>query len=179
MKDRMLKLAIAAIGAAVIATATAATPAPAPAGSGTHAKLNSSDRTFLADVLSANQLEIDASAYAAKQASSDKVRKFAQQMAVEHGKLATEMQKANDGLVVPPVPTPQPGVNLEGRTGVEFDKAYLTLMVAYDDAALGKFRTADGPQHSQAIRDMAKIVLPMIGHDDAMAKAMKQSLGSK
>ena len=174
MTHRMQQLAIAAIGATLIATATAAPPA----GSAAPAKLNSTDRYFLADALSANQLEIDASTYAAKQASSDKVRQFAQQMVVEHGKIATEMQKANDGLVVPPSPTPQPGPNLQGRTGAEFDKAYLDLIINYDAAALGKFRTADGPQHGASIRDMSKIVLPMIGQNDEMAKAMRRSLGS-
>jgi len=170
MTYRMQQLAIAAIGAAMIASATAA---PQPA------KLSSTDRFFLADAMSANQLEIDASNYAAKQASSDAVRQFAKQMVVEHGKIAAEMQKANDGVVVPPSPTPQPGPNLQGRTGAEFDKAYLDLMINYDDAALGRFKTADGPQHGAPIREMSKIVLPMIGHNDEMAKAMKRSLGSK
>ena len=170
MTHSMQQLAIAAIGAAVIASATAA---PQPA------KLSSTDRYFLADAMSANQLEIDVSTYAAKQASSDKVRQFAQQMVVEHGKIAAEMQKANDGVVVPPSPTPQPGPNLQGRTGAEFDKAYLDLIINYDNAALGRFRTADGPQHGAPIRDMSKIVLPMISRNDEMAKDMKRSLGSK
>jgi putative membrane protein len=170
MTDRMQQLVIAAIGAAMIASATAA---PQPA------KLSSPDRYFLADSLSANQLEIDASTYAAKQASSDKVRQFAQQMVIEHGRIAAEMQKVNDGLVVPPAPTPQPGPNLEGRTGVEFDKAYLDLIINYDNAALGKFRTADGPQHGAPIREMSKTVLPMISRNDELAKAMRRSLGAK
>lgn len=174
MTHRLQQLAIAAIGAAMIATAAAAPSA----GSGTREKLSSSDRYFLVDVLSANQLEIDVSTYAAKQARSDKVRLFAQQMAVEHGKLAKETQKANDGVVVPPAPTPQPGPNLEGRTGAEFDKAYVDLMIAYDDAALGRFKTADGPQHGAPIREMAKNVLPMISQNDAMSKEMKRSLGA-
>jgi len=175
MTHRMQTLATAMIGAAMLATAAAAPPATSTA----RVRLDSTDRYFLSDALSANQLEIDASTYAAKQASSDKVRQFAHDMVVEHTKLATEMQKANDGLVVPPSPTPQPGPNLEGRTGAEFDQAYVDLMIAYDDAALGKFKTADGPQHGAPIRDMAKIVLPMISSNDAMAKAMRRSLGSR
>ena len=175
MSHRMPQLATAVIVAAAMATATAAPQAV----TATHAKLSSPDRFFLADSLSANQLEIDASNYAAKQASSDQVRQFAKEMVVEHGKVAKEMQKANDGVVVPPAPTPQPGPNLEGRTGAEFDKAYVDLMVSYDDAALGKFRTADGPQHGAPIRDMAKVVLPMISQNDATAKAMKRSLDGK
>ena len=175
MTHRLQRLAIAAIAAAMVATATAAPPAAAPA----RPQLSSSDRYFLADVLSANQLEIDVSTYAAKHASSDSVRQFAKDMLAEHHKIASEMQKANDGVVVPPLPSPQPGPNLEGRTGVEFDKAYVGLMVTYDDAALGRFRNADGPQHGAPIRDMAKIVLPMISQNDATAKAMKRSLDGK
>lgn len=170
MAHRMQQLAIAAIGAATIASAAAAPQL---------AKLSSPDRYFLGDAMSANQLEIDASTYAAQQASSDKVRQFAHQMMVEHRKIAAEMQKANDGVVVPPSPTPQPGPNLEGRTGADFDKAYVNLMINYDDAALGRFRTADGPQHGAAIRDMAKIVLPMISNNDAATKGMKRSLDAK
>ena len=173
MRQRIRKLAIAAIGTAMFATAACA------AGSGTPVKLNSSDHRFLADALSANQLEIDFSTCAAKQASSEKVRQFAQAMVAEHTRLATDMQAANDGLTPTPAPTQQPGVNLAGRKGAEFDRAYMALMVAYDNAALGKFKTADGPQHSAAIRDMVKKVLPAIGRNDVAAKALQHALASK
>jgi len=175
MTHRMHRLALAAIGATVIASATAA-PQSATA---TRVPLSSTDRYFLSDAMSANQLEIDASNYAAKQASSDSVRQYAREMVVEHGKIAAEMQKANDGVVIPPAPTPQPGPNLEGRTGAEFDRAYLDLMVNYDNAAVGRFKTADGPQHGAPIRDMARVVLPMIIQDNARSKDMRRSLGAK
>ena len=149
------------------------------AGSDPHPKLNSSDHSFLTDALASNQLEIDVSAYAVKQAKSDKVRAFAKTMVAEHAKLAIEMQKANDGLVPTPPPTPQPGINLLGRNGAEFDDSYVALMVSYEDEELGKFGGAvDGPQHTPIVHDMAKKLLPMIRHHDAAANALERALRS-
>lgn len=140
-------------------------------------KLSSPDREFLFDVLANNQIEFDASAYVAAHAQSPKVRQFAQAMAVEHAQLATAFQKANDGIVVAPGPTPQPGINLLGRTGVEFDRAYLTMMAGYEDAMAAKFRGATyGASHGQPIRDMVKATLPTVLRHAAMAKALERTL---
>jgi predicted outer membrane protein len=174
MQQRIRKLAIATIGTVFLATVVSA------AGSGAVAKLNSLDHGFLADALGTNQLQIDISAYSAKQASSEKVRQFAQTTATELANVAAEMQKANDGLIAKPPPSQQPGPNLIGRTGIEFDQTYVAVMVSYDDAAIGKLRSAiDRPQYSPPIRDMAKNVLPMIQRNEAMAKELKRSLDSK
>ncbi len=173
MHQRILKLAIGVLGGVLLATVASAV------GSGMAPKLNSMDHGFLADVLGANQLEIDMSAYIAKQASSGKVRQFAQTKATELTKVAAEMQKANDGLIATPLPSQQPGVNLVGRTGNDLDQIYLAVMINYDDAAIARFKSAiDRPQYSPAIRDMARNVLPTIQRHDAMAKDLKHSLAS-
>lgn len=145
----------------------------------TSQKLSSSDRAFLADTLGTNQLEIDISAYAVKQAHSDKVREFATARLAAHKDLATQFQKANDGIVPAPGPTQQPGENLLGKTGADFDHAYLAMMANYDHGLVAKFQGADGPQHGQAIRDMVKATLPEIRKHDAESKALEHSLPAK
>ncbi|HTA64241.1 MAG TPA: DUF4142 domain-containing protein [Xanthomonadaceae bacterium] len=187
MTHRIQALATAVVVAALTitvahaaGTAKPAAPTAPAAPAAPAAKLNSSDHTFLADALESNQLDIDVSAYAAKQADSAKVKQFAQAMATEHTKLAALMQKANDGLIPTPAPTTQPGINLQGREGAELDHSYVDLMVDYEQDAVTKFRSgADGPQYSGAIHDMAKSVLPSLQRDEATAKAMQRALGPR
>ncbi|MBS0211598.1 MAG: DUF4142 domain-containing protein [Proteobacteria bacterium] len=156
--------------------AKAAAPAPAPAAVATPVKLSASDRAFLSDTLATNQLEVDVSAYAAKQAHDEKVRQLAAARVNEYKDLGKLFQKANDGIVVAPTPTPQPGPNLLGKTGVDFDRTFLGMLIAYDRGLASKFDGADGPQHGAAIREMVKSSLPAIRHQEDEAKALLRTL---
>jgi len=174
MKHRSRNTVIAAVGALVIATTASAAAAPAPV------VLNSSDHSFLSDVLSANQYEIDLSNYAAKKASSAKVRQFAQTIVHDDTQLAADLLKASDGSIPPPASTQQPDRNFEGKTGADIDKAYLDVMVDELDIAAGKFLVAgDGPQHDAAVRAVAKQAAPMVRRHDEMAKSLDDSLTPK
>lgn len=164
-------------GIAVAAPPPTAKPAPAAAAAAPAAfKLAPADRNFLADVLATNQLEIDVSAYAATQAHSEKVRAFAKARVAAHKELAAQFQKANDGLVAPPGTTPQPGINLLGKTGADFDHAYMTLMAAYDHGLMTRFSVADGPQHGEPIRAMVRATLPTIRKNDAESRALERAV---
>lgn len=167
--------------AALSISAFAAPPPPAPAKPVAAApapvvKLSSSDRNFLSDVLATNQLEIDVSAYAATHAHAEKVRAFAKARVAAHKELAAQFQKANDGLVPAPTPTPQPGINLLGKTGADFDHAYLTLMATYDHGFLTRFAVADGPQHGEPIRAIVRATLPTIRKNEIESKALERSM---
>lgn len=165
-------------GIAVAAPPPAAKPAPVATAPTAPAvfKLSPADRNFLADVLATNQLEIDVSAYAATQAHSEKVRAFAKARVAAHKELAAQFQKANDGLVAPPGTTSQPGINLLGKTGADFDHAYMTLMAAYDHGLMTRFSVADGPQHGEPIRAMVRATLPTIRKNDAESRALERAV---
>ncbi|MBS0456864.1 MAG: DUF4142 domain-containing protein [Proteobacteria bacterium] len=168
---------VLAVVAALLAAAVIAQPAPpakvgAVAPASAAAQLSASDRMFLADALATNQLEIDVCTYATKNASSEKVRQFAVTRVAAHKALAELFQKANDGIVATPAPTPQPGINLLGKTGADFDHAFLALLVSYDHGLAARFAAADGPQHGPAIRAMVVASLPEIRRNQAQAGAL-------
>lgn len=168
---------VLAVVAALLAAAVIAQPAPpakvgAVAPASAPARLSASDRMFLADALATNQLEIDVSVYAAKNAASEKVRQFAVARVAAHKALGAQFQKANDGIVATPAPTPQPGINLLGKTGADFDHAYLTMMASYDRGLAERFAAADGPQHGPAIRAMVVASLPEVRRNQTQAGAL-------
>ncbi len=161
---------LAVLAAGLFAGMAIAQPAAAPA------KLSTSDRMFLSDALGTNQLEIDMSAYAIKQAHADKVRAFAKARVDEHKALAARFQKANDGIVPAPGPSTQPGINLLGKTGADFDRTYVGLMANYDHRLATRFAGADGPQHGTAIREMVRDTLPILRRHEAEANALERTL---
>ncbi|MBS0194507.1 MAG: DUF4142 domain-containing protein [Proteobacteria bacterium] len=169
-------LTVALVAALFVAPVFAQPPAPVAVAP---VKLSASDRAFLSDTLATNQLEIDVSAYAATQAHDEKVRQFAAKRTSEYKERGKQFQKANDGIVIAPAPTPQPGPNLLGRTGVDFDRAFLGMLIAYDRGLAAKFDGADGPQHGAAIREMVKTTLPTIRHQEDEAKALLRALPTR
>jgi putative membrane protein len=142
-----------------------------------HAALTADDRTFLADATASNQKEIDVSNLAVRQASSAKVKTFARGMVRDHTKMAADLAKLNDGSVSAAPPTDAPDADLAGKSGHDFDKAYMDKMVADHDATVAKFTaTAHGKGFSAPVRNAAKKALPTIRHHDAMAKTLASSI---
>jgi predicted outer membrane protein len=153
---------------------------PAAAASPAPAKLNSSDSSYLADAMSVNQAEIDASNYAVKHASTPKVRQFAQAIAHDDTQTLADMQKANDGTIPAPVPDTQADRFFTDKTGTDVDKAYLDLMIGSMDVAVGKCQAAaDLPIYGPAVRAIARKTEPTIRRHDATANSLEQSLPAK
>jgi putative membrane protein len=104
------------------------------------------DAQIAAIVVTANQVDIDAGALAARMSTNAEVKKFAQQMVTDH----TGVNKAAVDLVTKLKVTPQEnstsqGLAEGGRKNVEklktlsgaaFDKAYIDNEVAYHTAVL-------------------------------------------
>ena len=104
------------------------------------------DAQIAAIVVTANQVDIDAGALAARVSTNAEVKKFAQQMVTDH----TGVNKAAVDLVTKLMVTPQEnstsqGLKEGGRKNIEklktlngaaFDKAYVDNEVAYHTAVL-------------------------------------------
>lgn len=104
------------------------------------------DAQIAAIVVTANQVDIDAGALAAKMSTNAEVKKFANQMVTDH----TGVNKAAVELVTKLMVTPQEnstsqGLKEGGRKNIEklkmlsgaaFDKAYIDNEVAYHTAVL-------------------------------------------
>jgi len=139
------------------------------------AELTSSDRSFLSDAATANQKEIDVSKMAEQQAGSSTVKSFATKMVRDHTKLGASM-KASFGDAVSAASSTPPA-ELSGKTGKDFDKAYMDLMVSDHAAVQEKFeQAANGADYSKAVHKAAARALPTIKHHAAMARSIDAKL---
>ncbi|WP_192822264.1 DUF4142 domain-containing protein [Rufibacter sp. LB8] len=112
------------------------------------------DAAFLAASASSNLLEIELGTLAAKLASNQEVKRFAQMM-VEHHTKASEEQKtmaAQLNIALPSTMLPEHQAladKLKGKTGKDFDVSYMDLMetVHKQDIALfeAKSKSAESP----------------------------------
>jgi putative membrane protein len=145
--------------------------ATAPLALATTVNLTAADRSFLSDAATANQKEIDVSKMAQQQASSSAVKSFAGTMVRDHTKLGVSM-KATFGDAVTPAPS-EPPSELSGKTGKDFDKAYMDLMVSDHAAVQDKFEQASkSADYSKAVHKAAAHALPTLKHHAAMAKSI-------
>lgn len=157
MKKTMLSLvalaALAACGggqegeqnAASTDTAAAAAEAQAPAAAAPAAG-GVTDPQIAHIVVTANQVDITAGELAQARSTNPQVKEFAQRMVTDHGgvnKAATELATR---LGVTPEPNPtsqqlqqggeQNVASLQGKSGAEFDRAYVANEVAYHQVVL-------------------------------------------
>jgi putative membrane protein len=119
------------------------------------------DNQFLINALSYSTWEVKASELAAKQASSDKVKDFANRMVKDHGELNKEMLKQAKGANVAIVT----GLEKDKRDrydrlaklkGNDFDREYMDWMVESHEQMVNFFDSEAKDGKLDALRDFAK-----------------------
>ena len=165
-------------GAAVSATAgqsTAALPSSKP--------ISAADVDFVATVASGNSLEVEASKLALERSRNDAVRKFAQHMVADHGKVGEELRAlpvaASVGNFAALMPKHKDQLSkLRELQGAAFDKAYVTQIgVAAHQETVSLFqKAADGASDSQT-KAFAQAKLPALREHLQMAQTMAQQVG--
>lgn len=179
------KPSISCLRAIVLLFAAAAPFAQAQTGSGAGAspstqaqKLAGLDQQFLQDAGQAGSTEIAASKLALTRASDPKVRDFAQQMIVDHTKLARNLDvlAKRHGITAPPASDTALIGGLQNLQGAEFDKAYIEK-IALDghQKAVELFRKESESGNDSALKAAASKALPVISHHYAMAQQLANS----
>ncbi|HEY1743505.1 MAG TPA: DUF4142 domain-containing protein [Granulicella sp.] len=102
------------------------------------------DKKFLAMAAQSDQNEIALSQLAEQKATNPAVKAFAEKMVEEHKKMTADMKPFADswGLTAPTGPDPvhQNELNkLNGLSGADFDKEYVSQMVSDHSKALSAF----------------------------------------
>ena len=97
-------------------------------------KMSNDDQAAMKQLASANIAEIETGKMAASKAQSPDVKKFAQQMVQDHGKMLDELKSLakSKGVALPdnaPMKDMAQSKLLERKSGGEFDKDYLEHMV--------------------------------------------------
>jgi len=105
-----------------------------------------SDKKFLANAAQSDQNEIALSKLAADKATRPEVKAFAQKMVTEHTQMSASMKPFADswGLTAPSGPDAdhqKEWDKLNGMSGADFDKEYMSAMVSDHAKALDAFTT--------------------------------------
>ena len=104
------------------------------------------DKKFLANAAQSDQDEIALSQLADQKATNPAVKAFAEKMVTEHTKMSASMKPFADswGLTAPTGPDPDHQKELDklnGLSGADFDKEYMSDMVSDHTKALSAFTT--------------------------------------
>ncbi|MBW8907128.1 MAG: DUF4142 domain-containing protein [Betaproteobacteria bacterium] len=97
-------------------------------------KMSNDDQAAMKQLASANIAEIEAGKMGSSKAQSPDVKKFAQQMVQDHGKMLDELKSLakSKGVALPdnaPMKDMAQSKLLERKSGAEFDKDYMEHMV--------------------------------------------------
>lgn len=146
-----------------------------------HAAVTDQDKTFLTKASQGNIDEIKLSELAATKASNPQVKAFAHKMVVEHNALGLKMKPFADAWGLTP-PTDMDSDHqdefnkLNGLSGADFDKEYITVMDKDHHDALDLFneeaKTTTDAKFKAAVMHGQSMVAAHTHMADAMNKKM-------
>jgi len=147
------------------------------------ANLSSSDQTFAKKAAQGGMAEVQLGQLAANKGTSQKVKDFGQRMVDDHSKANDQLKSiaAKDNITLPTdvaPPDKQLMNRLNGLSGADFDKAYMTAMVKdhHTDIALFQ-REANGGTDSD-LKSFAANTLPTLQQHLQLAKDAASSVGA-
>ncbi|MEJ1237930.1 DUF4142 domain-containing protein [Chryseolinea sp. T2] len=139
------------------------------------------DADFAVAAADGGMLEVQLGQLALKNASSQQVKQFAQQMVDDHGKGGVQLKALAEGKGIS-LPTVLSDKNqkivddLSLKTGVEFDKEYAKLMVDDHRKDVDAFRKESEKGNDPELKAWAGETLPMLEHHLQMAESNHKSL---
>jgi putative membrane protein len=141
------------------------------------------DITFIREETADNKLENDLARLAETRAENSDVRRFAQKMVTDHNRLQTEWvnMAAASGLTVNPSYGKKHRKKLEDlqkKSGKDFDRAYMTLMIQNHKDYLTAFRTDGKNAHSTQVRNLVSNDLSTLEQHLSMAQQIGAKVGA-
>jgi len=139
------------------------------------AGLSGADRKFFQEMAQANMAEVQTGKLAQQKASSEEVKKFAEHMVQDHGKLLQEQQsmaKAK-GVSLPKEPKKEHQSalkKLQGASGSEFDRMYMEQMVKDHEKTLKTLQEAATSAKDPELKQAAEKAAPSVQKHLEMAK---------
>ena len=146
-------------------------------------KLAEKDRNMFVNMLQEDLAEVEASKVAAQKATNPEVKKFAQHMVDQHGKMVEEGKQLaqKKGLEAPKATDKKAQEELkalQAKSGAEFDRDYIRLMLdAHHDATGRAERIAKEGQDPDLKAHAAKGA-PLIKEHLAQARKLRDALGA-
>lgn len=153
-----------------------------------NATISPTDSSIAADLITANQKEVAEAEAAISQASSERVKEFARRLQRDHTKaiqdLQTFLQKSHAGMssgmagdsakVAPPS---LEGASFQGKTGKDFDKAWIETIESEHQHAIDDLRDNVIPKiQDSSLKDLAQGLLPVMGNHLREAEAIEAEI---
>lgn len=142
------------------------------------------DSEFLVDAAEINMTEIEAGKLAQTKSTNPEVKKFGQMLVDEHTKAATEVKAMADSRNISlPTSVTEEGQDkynkLNEKSGVDFDKKFVDMMVDGHEKAIDKFKKASENATDQEIKTWASDNVSKLTAHLQHAKQLKQDLDRK
>jgi putative membrane protein len=140
------------------------------------------DRMFLRKAAEGGMTEIQLSQLALQKSNSDDVKQFAQKMVDDHTTLNNNMKPIADSMGVR-TPTKLDGKaqaeydKLNGMSGDDFDKEYLSFMVKDHHKDVREFRTEDAAASDANLKSAVDQALQVIQQHTMMVDKLAKSKG--
>jgi len=136
-----------------------------------------SDSSFAMEAASGGLMEVQLGKMAQTKGSAAEVKNFGQKMVTDHGKANAELKTiaAAKNITLPTALASkhQEHINeLQGKTGAEFDKAYMDLMVEDHEEDIEAFEKEVNKGSDAEIKAFASKTLPVLKMHQEMAKTI-------
>jgi len=143
----------------------------------------SADMPFLREAASSNLMEIRLGQLAQTKASNQAVKQFAQRMVTDHTNLENQVASAASGGGQTFSPTmdsrhERQVSRLEGLSGQEFDRAYMSLMIRGHQRDVNNFQTQTQSARSTQVRSLATNSLPVLQQHLSLAVQVGGQVGA-
>jgi putative membrane protein len=154
-----------------------------PAFAQTPASASSADQTFLTNTAKASMAEVDLGKLATMNASSDQVKKFGQKMVDDHTKANDELKAlaGSKNVVLPSDLDAQDKAahdTLAALKGVEFDREYMSMMVAGHRKVAESLRKESSAGKDADVKAWASKTLPTVEEHLKMAQDTTREVGT-
>jgi putative membrane protein len=192
MNARSATLAMAALSITLAATGSlaqtsgtrpSAGDSTAAVKAGSDAKIADADRQFVEKAAMGGVAEVEMGKLAQQKATNDQVKQFGAHMAQDHSKANEELKQIaqSKGVAVPAAPDKSHQRDMDKLSklsGAEFDRQYMTQMVADHRKTVAEFKKASESARDSEIKAFAGKTLPKLQEHLAQAQSINDSVKS-
>ncbi|SEL29419.1 DUF4142 domain-containing protein [Parapedobacter koreensis] len=147
----------------------------------TSAMTNSDDADFAVKAADAGLAEVELGKLALEKAADQRIKDFAKKMIADHQKANDELMTiaTKHNITLPPVISEdhvEKQRKLREKSGIEFDREYIDLMVKDHDNAVSLFEDASSDAQNADLKAFASKTLPTLKHHHEEAQALRDAV---
>jgi putative membrane protein len=150
---------------------------------GMESSLDNNTRDFVIEAASGGMMEVELGQLAQQQATHQRVKEFGAMMVRDHSQANNELKAAVSGKAnIPATLTDKHQRhinNLREKTGAEFDKDYIKMMVDDHEADIKKFEDIAKETNDPSVREFASKQIPTLKKHLSEAKSIRDELKNK